>query len=91
MEQKQKLHTWLGEYHCTIKYFYLSPVSAVKVIESVPSVCLCMSQRSHGWTVGPMDLKFGMGMNLDNILDELKGRGHRSKFKDTILKNVIFI
>ncbi len=38
-----------------------------------------------------MNLKFVVGMNLHNILDEFKGQGHRSKVKVTILKNVIFI
>ena len=79
--------------------FITSRVSdAVEVIKSVSSVCvcicasvcLCVCQRSHCWTVGPMNLKFGVGMNLHNILDEFKGQGHRSKFKVTILKNVIF-
>ena len=33
----------------------LPPASAVEVIESVPSVCLCICQRSHGWPVGAMN------------------------------------
>ncbi len=37
-----------------------------------------------------MNLKFGVSMSLHNILDEFKGQGHRSKFKVTILENVIF-
>ena len=68
----------------------LPPASAVEVIESVPSVCVSVSQHSHDWTVWSTDFKFGAEMHLDHISDEFDGQGHRSKFKVTRLKNVIF-
>ena len=34
-------------------------------------------------------LKFGGGVDLDNISDEFEGHGHRSKAKVARLKNVI--
>ncbi len=37
-----------------------------------------------------MDLKSGLRIDLDNISDEFKGQGHRSKVKVAMLKNVIF-
>ena len=53
-------------------------------------VCLSVSQRSHGWTVWAMDLKFGRNIAFDNTLDKFEGQGHRSKVKVDIFKNVIF-
>ncbi len=50
------------------------PASAVEGIKSVRCVCLCVclsvSQRSHGWTDWATDLKFDMGIDLDNISEE---------------------
>ena len=64
---------------------------AVEVIESVPlSLCLCVCQRCHGWTVRPTGPMFGTGMNLEYILDEIDGQGHRSKFKVTSFKKTRF-
>ena len=37
-----------------------------------------------------MDLKFGGGIDLDNISDKFKSQGHRSKVKVARLKNMIF-
>ena len=36
-----------------------------------------------------MVMKFGTGIDLDNISDEFEGQGHRSKVKVIQLKNVI--
>ena len=36
-----------------------------------------------------MLMKFGIGIDLDNILFEFEGQGHRSKVKVMQLKNVI--
>ncbi len=69
-------------------YVSFPPASAVDGMESVLSVCLCVFQRSHGWTV--TDLKFGRNIAFDNISNKLEGQGHRSKVKVAILKNVIF-
>ncbi len=51
-------------------------------------VCVCVSvcQRSHGWTIWATDLKFGVNIAFDNILDEIRGQGQRSKVKVAILK-----
>ena len=69
------------------------PASAVEGIKSVPSVCVCVClsvcERSHGWTIWHADPKFGGGVDLDNISDEFKDQGHRSKVKVARLKNVI--
>ncbi len=56
------------------------------------SVCVCLSvgQRSSGLTDWATDLKSCIGIDLDNISDEFEGKGHRSKIKVTMLKNVIF-
>ncbi len=35
-------------------------------------------------------MKFGTGIDLDNILDKFEGQGHRSKVKVIQIKNVIF-
>ncbi len=35
-------------------------------------------------------MKFGTGIDLDNILDKIEGQGHRSKFTVIQMKNVIF-
>ncbi len=53
-------------------------------------VCVFVCQRSPGWTVWRTDLKFGGGVDRDNISDEFEGQGHRSKVKVARLKNVIF-
>ncbi len=65
-------------------------MSAVEGIKSVRSVCLSVSERSHGRTIGDRNLKFGQRIDLDNISDEFEGQGHRSKVKVAMLKNVIF-
>ncbi len=54
---------------------------AVGGIKSVPSVCVCPPVR--------LCVRL-LGVDLDNILDECKGHGHRSKVKVTNLKKVIF-
>ncbi len=36
-----------------------------------------------------MVMKFGTGIDLDNILNKVEGQGHRSKVKVIQLKNVI--
>ncbi len=38
-----------------------------------------------------MVMKFGTGIDLDNISDELNGQGHRSKVKVIRPKNVMFV
>ena len=55
-----------------------------------PSVCLSVSEHSHGWTDGPTILNFGTGIDLNKISTKFDGQGHRSKVKVTRLKNVIF-
>ncbi len=37
-----------------------------------------------------MVVKFGIAIDLDNILDRFEGQGHRSKVKVIQSKNVIF-
>ncbi len=37
-----------------------------------------------------MEVKFGVGTDLDDISDEFDGQGHRSKVKVAMLKNGIF-
>ncbi len=69
---------------------FLTPVSAVEVIETVPSVCLSVCEHSHSQTVGHMVTKFSTGTDLDDILDKFYGQGHGSKVKVTRSKNVIF-
>ncbi len=54
------------------------------------SVCVSVCQRSHGWTVWATNLKFGVDIAFDNILDEFRGQGQRSKVKVAILKNLDF-
>ena len=49
-------------------------------------VCLSVIQHSHGRTVLDRNLKFGVRFDLNNISDEFKGEGHRSKVKVAILK-----
>ena len=48
-------------------------------------VCVCVSvcQHSPGRTVWCTVTKFGTGIDLDKILDEFDGQGHRSKVKVT--------
>ena len=67
------------------------------MVEGIKSVrCVCLSVRqsviqpSHGWTVWHTDVKIGRDIDLDKILDNFEGQGHRSKVKVAILKNVIF-
>ena len=77
--------------------FLFPPASAVEVIKSVPSVCLCICasvcvfvcQRSHGWMVWHADPEFG-GMYIDHHSDEFEGQGLRSKVKVIRWKNMIF-
>ncbi len=57
---------------------------------SLLRVCLCVCQRSPGWTVGHTDSKFGWGIDHDNISYKFEGQGHGSKVKVARLKNVIF-
>ncbi len=66
-----------GEEVCYNQCIYL-PLS-LPHIKSVPSVCQSVCWHSHRWTVGPRDQKFGIGINLDYILDEFDGKGHRSR------------
>ena len=72
----------------------LPPASPVEVIDrSRVSMCLCVhvsvSQRSQRQTVWHTDAKIGIRFNIDHILDEFDGQGHRSKVKVTRLENVI--
>ncbi len=57
---------------------FLSPMSAVEDMESALSVCVYLSvcERSHAWTIWRRDQKFGGGIDLDNISDESKVKGH---------------
>ena len=55
-----------------------------------PSVRLSVSERSHSQTVCGTDLKFGTGVDFDDISDEYNGQGHRSKVRVAMLKNMIF-
>ncbi len=36
-----------------------------------------------------MVMKFGIGIDLDDIMDEFDGQGHRSKVKVTKVKDII--
>ncbi len=51
---------------------------------------LSVCERSHGWTVWRTDPKFGGGIYLDNISDELEGRSNGSRVKVARLKNTLF-
>ncbi len=57
------------------------------------AACVCLSvsvcEHSHGWTDWHTVTKFGTGIDLDDILDNFVGQGHRSKVKVTRSKNVI--
>ena len=66
-------------------------MSAVEVIKTVSSACVCLSVcwHSHGWTIWHIIKKFGIAIDLDDILDELDGQGHGSKMKSPVVKNVI--
>ncbi len=68
---------------------FFPPVSAVEGMESVPSVCGCLSVSALTAEPFDVDTKFGGGYDLDNISDECEGQGHRSKVKVTRLKSVI--
>ncbi len=54
------------------------------------SVCLSVSELSHGWSVWPRITKFGAGIDVDDISAKFDGQGHRSKVKVARLKNMIF-
>ena len=54
------------------------------------SVCPSVSIHSHCCTIWRTDPKFGGGVDLDNILGNLEGQGHKSKVKVSRLKNVFF-
>ena len=41
-----------------------------------------------GWSI--IVVKFGTGIDLDELSDEFDGQGHRSKVKVIKLKNIIF-
>ncbi len=51
---------------------------------------MSVSRHSPSQTVCRMDLKFSIGIDFDDISDEIDGQGHRSKVKVVRLKNVIF-
>ena len=69
----------------------LPSTSAVEVIESEPSFCVCVFiQHSHGRTVLPMTLIFGMRVDIYLSWAGNVGQGRRSKVKVTRLENVIF-
>ncbi len=70
----------------------LPPASAVEVIKTEPSVCVCVSvcEHSHGWTNWGMVTKFGTEIDLDDLSAEFDGQGHRSKIKVIQLTTVIF-
>ncbi len=61
-------------------------------IKSVRCVCVCLSVSQHSidWTIWATDLKSDMGIDLDNISDEVEGQGNRSKFKVAMLKNFLW-
>ena len=68
-----------------IKFF-----DGVQCMNAVLSVSVCYLQLS--WLNRlRYALKFGGGMCLDNIPDEFKGQGHKSKFKVIHLGNVIVL
>ncbi len=56
------------------------PVSAIKGIKLILSVCVSVSvsQRFDGWTIWCTDPKFGTGHHLDNISDDFEGHRLRS-------------
>ena len=70
---------------------FLPPASAVEVIESEPSCCVCfclsVGEHSHSQTVEPTTSIFGMGVDLDYT--GIAGQGHRSKVKVKRSENVI--
>ncbi len=70
---------------------FLPPASAVEVIKTEASVCVCVlvCEHSHGWTNWRTVTKFGTGVDLDNISEEFNGQGRRSKVKVIQLKNVV--
>ena len=64
---------------CPFPYPLLPPASVVEVIKMEPSVCLSVCQCSDGWTVWRMVTTFGIGIDLDDLLDKFDGQGQRSK------------
>ena len=55
------------------------------------SICLSVCVSVSALTAEPLDLRMhGTGMDLEYILDECDGQGHRSKFKVTSLKKLDF-
>ncbi len=45
--------------------------------------CVSVCGHSYGWTVWHIMMKFSTGIDLDDILDEFDGQGHRSQVKVT--------
>ena len=70
----------------------LPPVSAVEVIKrTCLPVCLCVCLLAlSGWTVWGMFKKSGSGIDLDCILDEFDGQGHRSKLPGLKMRLSVF-
>ncbi len=70
----------------------LPPVSAVEVIKrTCLPVCLCVCLLAlSGWTVWGMFKKSGTGIDLDCILDEFDGQGHRSKLPGLKMRLSVF-
>ncbi len=84
-----RLFTW--NMHIEIFYFifYFIPRKRSRVWNrSGLSVCVSVSQRSHGWTVCPRVTKlgmekFGIEIDLDIISAKFKAQDHRSNVKVT--------
>ena len=50
-------------------------------------VCVSVCGHTHGWPVWHFSTKFSTGIDLDDILEEFDGQGHRSKVKVTRSKH----
>ncbi len=78
----------------TLTNFFPSRVSGrgykIGPVSVCVSVCLSVSEHSHGRTVWPSIMKFGVSTDLNNLLAKFDGQGHRSKVKVTMLENMIF-
>ncbi len=67
------------------EYWLLNPLSAVKVIESTP--CVCVSVLSTNLIVEWIDsTKFGVDMSLDNVAGQIFGQQSRSPLENAISK-----